>query len=356
MAIFRRRKYLLLSLITLVPPIGIIIPLVFGAKCEFKLFINLFIASVISALGLQMLLACWYYLHETRTRNKTGPKEWSIYLGYLLMAVLIFYFISPFVRISNITRPASGWEIIPLLFLPFFATLPMLIGYLLGWMLEITVRRRNEVYKQQDYLNRKEFYARFSKRPFRFVLIFLVITAFPLLTANYYITKFSKTWGILSERNITIAIRNGNICEVERFIDEGADINTPSYNELTALHEAAFHNQKEMIEFLISKGAQIDAMDYIGETPLHKAAGIGNKAAVVALLKNGADVNAIDHHGQTPIYEAARKGHIEVAKQLLAYSAVLNVKDNKGRTPLGRATLGQHKDMVRLFIEHGARE
>jgi ankyrin repeat protein len=45
---------------------------------------------------------------------------------------------------------------------------------------------------------------------------------------------------------------------------------------------------------------------------------------------------------------------IEIAEILIANGADLNAVDKGGRTPLTRAEDGNHKDMVKLLISHGA--
>ena len=54
-------------------------------------------------------------------------------------------------------------------------------------------------------------------------------------------------------------------------VEKGADINSPSNNQWTLLHNAVSLRNKEAVELLLAKGANINARNKDGKTPLQIA-------------------------------------------------------------------------------------
>jgi hypothetical protein len=63
----------------------------------------------------------------------------------------------------------------------------------------------------------------------------------------------------------------GDLGEVRRLLDKGADVNAKSGIGWTPLHAAAFCGHLDVVKFLVERGADIDAKDINGETPLDLA-------------------------------------------------------------------------------------
>ncbi|EFJ35018.1 hypothetical protein SELMODRAFT_167008 [Selaginella moellendorffii] len=95
--------------------------------------------------------------------------------------------------------------------------------------------------------------------------------------------------------NLHVAARMGDLDEVKRLLENGADPNEPSFGPkapgTTPLHLAAAGGHLSVIDELLERGANIDARTKgggCGWTPLHNAAKERNKKAMRFLLKNGA--------------------------------------------------------------------
>lgn len=91
-----------------------------------------------------------------------------------------------------------------------------------------------------------------------------------------------------------VAARRGDLAEVQRLIDAGANVNEPSTGPKspggTPLHLAAAGGHIDVMDELLERGADIDVRTKggCGWTPLHHAAKERNRKAVRFLLENGA--------------------------------------------------------------------
>ena len=68
------------------------------------------------------------------------------------------------------------------------------------------------------------------------------------------------------------AAGKGDLAEVERLLDEGADVNIKDEGGATPLHAAAFGGHRDVIRLLMARGADVNAQDNDGDTPLGFAA------------------------------------------------------------------------------------
>ena len=151
-----------------------------------------------------------------------------------------------------------------------------------------------------------------------------------------------------------LAAMNGNIAEIKRLIDDGADVNAKTEYGQTPLHFAAVNGHTETALALIKAGADINAKQKDGWTPLHFAARQGHTETALALIKAGADINAKQKDGWTPLHVAANEGQTEIALALIKAGADINAKSNDGWTPLHYAAReGQTKTALAL-IKAGA--
>ena len=101
---------------------------------------------------------------------------------------------------------------------------------------------------------------------------------------------------------------------VRALLETGADVNARATGfqtdygwSWTPLHLAAEHNPEPgVVAALLEAGADLDPPTREGRTPLHQAAANPNPAVTAVLLQAGADVNTLSWAGETPLHVAAR--------------------------------------------------
>lgn len=113
---------------------------------------------------------------------------------------------------------------------------------------------------------------------------------------------------------LTNACYKGNVEIVRGLLGVDAALEIPDIEGATALHRAAEGNHLVIVGLLLDKGAQINAYDREHSTPLHKASARGHQAVVELLLDKGADANALDSNGMTAAHVAGLNGHEKLGR------------------------------------------
>ena len=167
------------------------------------------------------------------------------------------------------------------------------------------------------------------------------------------------------------ASKNGDILEINRLLDRGADINAKNNNnEWTALMFASIRSNDtsslETVKLLLNRGADINAKANNGETALIVASLQANNASsietVKLLLNRGADINAKTNNGDTALIFASLTSNdtssLETVKLLLNRGADINAKTNNGETALMIGSVYSNDtsslDTVELLLDRGA--
>lgn len=186
-------------------------------------------------------------------------------------------------------------------------------------------------------------------------------------------TPIPEGWVLTESEAIHRAAYSGEVAEVERLLDRGADtgaqaslanakLEIEAYS-LTPLHLAAGFNPKlEVAELLMEWGANVEATDYHGRTPLHWAAWNAEPASVEQLLEWGANLKARAYSPDTGAYNwtplhfaAARNPDAAVVELLLEWGADIAAYDDYGATALHRAVqINPNTDIANFLLEHGA--
>uniref|UniRef100_A0A672GTH4 Uncharacterized protein n=1 Tax=Salarias fasciatus TaxID=181472 RepID=A0A672GTH4_SALFA len=118
----------------------------------------------------------------------------------------------------------------------------------------------------------------------------------------------------------------------------GADVDTVTVDNVSALHEACLSGHYESAKLLLENGADPDRVTLAGGTPLFYACSSGNAACVQLILERGSSPHA-GRRRASPIHEAAKKNHQERLQLLLSWGAQVDLELPLGGTPLDCACM-----------------
>jgi len=146
------------------------------------------------------------------------------------------------------------------------------------------------------------------------------------------------------------------------FIAKGADIETrDSYNETPLLTAAGQdYNMTDNAKYLIKAGADIQATGKAGKTALMNAVYSKNTELIKALIKAGAPVDQKDNDGNTALISMISMGNFEeqpkiaVMKILLEAGANINETNNAGNTVLHESLFEGDSEMRKFFVSRNA--
>jgi ankyrin repeat protein len=141
---------------------------------------------------------------------------------------------------------------------------------------------------------------------------------------------------------------------VRALIEQGADVNLPQADGMTALHWAVHHDDAQTARRLVAAKADVKAANRYGVTSLSLACTNGNTAIVELLLKAGADPHATLPGGETALMTASRTGRVGPVQALLAQGANVNAREHKGQTALMWAAADGHVQVVDALLKAGA--
>ena len=122
---------------------------------------------------------------------------------------------------------------------------------------------------------------------------------------------------------------------------------------------AAFFGHTAIVEYLIEQGAEIDAPSHnnMRVRPLHSAVANKRVDIVKLLIERGADVNSTQADDFTPLHEAAQNGMLDVARWLIERGANVNPRlSSTQQTPLTLAIEYHHDDVAELLRQSGGSE
>lgn len=136
-------------------------------------------------------------------------------------------------------------------------------------------------------------------------------------------------------------------------LDQLADINIKGPDGGTALHEAAYKGNEELLRLLILRGADTNMKDHAGDTPLIRTAGFVNRGGIIRLLvKHNANINSQNDIGYTALHRAADSGTEATVRELLALGADVRIRDVSQSTALHVAI--EHEAVAQLLLDHRA--
>ncbi len=155
--------------------------------------------------------------------------------------------------------------------------------------------------------------------------------------------------------DVADAVMNGDLAALRALIQKKADVNAPQADGATALHWAAYRDDRQAVELLIAAGANVRAANREGVTPLAMASLYGSLPIVEALLKAGADARERGPNGETLLMFAARNGRVDLINRLIRAGADVNAREDLRRTTaLMWAAEQRHAEAVKALLAAGA--
>jgi len=142
--------------------------------------------------------------------------------------------------------------------------------------------------------------------------------------------------------------------KVIALLKQGAAIDAPQADGMTALIWAAYRDDLETARALISAGANVKAENRYAITPISLACKNGNGTLVKLLLNKGASPNTTPKGGETVLMTASRTGRIEAVQALIEKGADVNAKEAREQTALMWAAAEGHVEVVDALIRAGA--
>ena len=183
--------------------------------------------------------------------------------------------------------------------------------------------------------------------------------AFPALAFLAALPGVGAPLAALQDVSVSEAASRGDLARVEELIAEGADVDAPLGDGMTALHWAALAGDGAMAATLLDAGAGTDPVTRNGSyAPLHLAARSGHGAMVRLLLERGASAEARtsdETGGADALHFAAASGNEAAVGALLDAGADPDAREEAwGQTPLMFAAASGRVGAVRLLLERGA--
>ncbi len=124
----------------------------------------------------------------------------------------------------------------------------------------------------------------------------------------------------------------------------------------TCVHQAALHDDDQVLAYLVDTGQNMEATDKLGATPLHYAALASGDKALRFLVANGVDLDKQDRFGETALHMAARDhedddSKTETCRYLIQHGADPNIPGINGKTAFDVAANRQVKGAMEAEMQ-----
>jgi beta-lactamase regulating signal transducer with metallopeptidase domain len=161
------------------------------------------------------------------------------------------------------------------------------------------------------------------------------------------------------------AAENGDISEINRLLDAGANVNSMIDGDGSPLIGAARNGRFAAVRLLLDRGADPNLSVPGDGNPLIMASGEGQADVVTLLLDRGARIDAVVPGDENALIQASGSGQLAVVKLLVSRGADVDTRvwvdetpwqKGEWRSPLSMARKGGHKAVVTFLLASGAKE
>src|SRR5690606_20531987 len=124
-----------------------------------------------------------------------------------------------------------------------------------------------------------------------------------------------------------------------------SDVNHRNPDGSTPLQWAVFEGNIPEVSRLLDAGADVSLANDYGATPMGLAAEVAHTEILKLLLEAGADADSPNPEGQTALMAVARTGNVEAARLLLEHGATVDARESwGGQTSLMWASARRHPE------------
>ncbi|CAF0811407.1 unnamed protein product [Brachionus calyciflorus] len=141
----------------------------------------------------------------------------------------------------------------------------------------------------------------------------------------------------------------GHLKIVKYLVSKGANVNSTTKSNSTALRAACFDGHVEIVKYLVENNADIEIANRHGHTCLMIACYKGHYQIAKYLINKGADLNRKSVKGNTALHDCAECGSLEIMKLLLSQNAKM-APDAYRMTPLLAAAVTGHSPIVEYLL------
>jgi uncharacterized protein len=165
---------------------------------------------------------------------------------------------------------------------------------------------------------------------------------------------------IASYTGLHAAAAGGSTAEIERVVQDGAEINGRDALGRTPLMVAVYRRDAAVARALIALGANVNALEHQSYDAITIAAVLDDAEMLDLLIQAGGNTRAITSpYGGTALIAAAHLGNVEAVQRLAAARAPLDHVNRLGMTALIEAIVlgdggARHQAVVAILIKAGA--
>jgi ankyrin repeat protein len=153
--------------------------------------------------------------------------------------------------------------------------------------------------------------------------------------------------------NLILAAERSDLIAMEILLRRGADVNSKTFNGITALMYASENVDAEAVQMLLEYGADPAIKPSNAPNALITASKRGSYEISAMLLEYGAFVNDTDEKGLTALMYSAAYNFSDLTEMYLDWGADPSIKDGFGSDALIIASYYGSYESAKVLLEHG---